>query len=386
VHILMIAPQFSPLVGGYEKAAERLASEIAKRGHRVTVLTERRVQCWPSRETMHGFELRRLRCIYRPGLHLLTSLLSFAVFLLTKGWQYQVVHVHQYGYHSALAVLVGRILQMPVVIKITSTGALGIEQALAGEQKASRLLASLHRKMDACIATTVEAQEEAARFGIPRKRIQIVPNGIDTDVFKPCDLQGKAELKRRLGLGRSLTVLYSGRLSPAKNPEGLIEAWNAISRDVPNAELVFIGDGPLRKALEDRTATLGLNESVRLAGNKPEVLSWYQAADIFVLPSHQEGLSNSLLEAMSCGLPVVSTRVSGSTGIFAESDVGELVDVGDMPGLATALRCLLTNPTRRATCGLRAREYARARFSIQAVTGETLALYARLVEGEPRCS
>ncbi|HBP88417.1 MAG TPA: glycosyltransferase family 4 protein [Nitrospirales bacterium] len=385
--VLMIAPQFRPLVGGYERAAERLSVELVRLGQEVTVIAERRDRSWPAREQQDGVMVRRLRCIYRPGIHALSSLLSFAAFLLTRGWQYHVIHVHQYGYHAALAVLVGRMLKLPVVIKITSTGTQGIEQALAGEQKAPGLLAALHRKMDACIATTVEAQGEAVRFGIPQDRIRLIPNGIDTDFFKPCDTQGKTELKSRLGLGTSLTVLYSGRLSPVKNPEGLIEAWNAIYRDVPNAELVLIGEGPLRKVLEDRVAALGLNASVRLVGHQPDVLLWYQAADIFILPSHREGLSNSLLEAMSCGLPVVSTRVSGCTDIFAESDIGEIVDVGDFHGLARALGSLLTHhPTRRDSCGFRAREFARTRFSIQAVAEKTLALYARLVEGGPRYS
>lgn len=384
--VLMIAPQFRPLVGGYERAAERLAIELAQQGQEVTILTERRAASWPSSETIHGFKLQRLWCIYRPGIHALSSLLSFAAFLLTKGWRYHVIHVHQYGYHAALAVLVGKMFQVPVVIKITNTGAQGIEQALAGEQKAPGLLASLHRKMDACIATTTEAQEEAGRFGIAQDRIRLIPNGIDTAFFKPCNTHEKEALKSRLGLGKSLTVLYSGRLSPAKNPEGLIEAWHTIYREMPNAELVLIGDGPLRKALENRVTALGLKTSVLFAGLQSDVLSWYQAADIFVLPSHREGLSNSLLEAMSCGLPVVSTRVSGSTGIFLESDVGELIEVGDSPGLVTAVRSLLTDPARCAACSLRAREYASTTFSIQAVAEKTLALYVRLVEDGRRYS
>ncbi len=382
----MIAPQFRPLVGGYERAAERLAEELVSLGHEVTVIADCRDKCWPRMETTNGVTVRRLWCIYRTGLHLLTALLSHAAFLLLNGRRYDVFHIHQYGYHAAVTVVIGRLLRRPIILKITNTGAQGIEQALVDEKKTSRLLALLHRKVDACIATTVEAQEEAARFGIPRERIRVIPNGIASDFFKPCDRQGKAEIKKRLGLGSSLTVLYCGRLSSAKNAEGLIEAWNAIHCNVSNAELVLIGDGPMRKILESRVAAHGLTMSIRLAGLQPEVLSWYQAADVFVLPSHHEGLSNSLLEAMSCGLPVVSTRVSGSTSIFAERDVGELVDVGDIPGLATALLRLLTDATRRGTCGFRAREYARVRFSIQAVAEETLGLYAQLVEGGSRYS
>lgn len=384
--ILMIAPQFRPLVGGYERAAERLSEELTRMGHEVTVVADCRDKRWPRSEFTNGFNLRRLWCIYRPGLHILTALLSLATFLLLHGRRYDVFHVHQYGHHAALVIVIGRLLNKPIVLKITNTGAQGIKQALAGEPTTPGLLASLHRKTDACIATTVEAQEEAAYFGIPKKRIRIVPNGIDTDFFKPCNLLGKMEIKRQLGLGQSLTVLYSSRLSPAKNPEGLIAAWSAIYRDVKDAQLVLIGDGPLRKTLEDRVAALGLNESVKFAGLQREVLQWYQAADVFVLPSHHEGLSNSLLEAMSCGLPIISTRVSGSTGIFAESDIGELVDVGDMKGLANALLRLLGDPPRRALCGRRARENAKTRFSIQVVAGETLALYGQLVEDGSRYS
>jgi glycosyltransferase involved in cell wall biosynthesis len=248
--VLMIAPQFRPLVGGYERAAERLSEELTRMGHEVTVIADCRDKRWPRIETEKGFTLRRLWCIYRPGLHIFTALLSHAAFLLLHGRRYDVFHIHQYGHHAALTAVIGRLFRRPTILKITNTGAQGIEQALVQEQKASRLLGSLHRKVDACIATTVEAQAEAARFGIPRERIRIIPNGIDTDFFKPCDLQGKAEIKRRLGLGRPLTVLYSGRLSSAKNAEGLIEVWNAIYRHVPNTELVLIGDGPLREMLK----------------------------------------------------------------------------------------------------------------------------------------
>lgn len=377
----MIAPQFRPLVGGYERAAERLAGELAKEGHRVTVVTERREASWPRRELGLGFELRRLRCLYRPGIHAMTSLLSFTAFLLIHGGKYHIIHVHQYGYHAALALVVGKLFQIPVVVKLTNTGAQGIKDTLAAEQKWPHWLAFLHKRMDACIVTTEEVQKEAVQFGIAQDRIRLIPNGINTQYFKPCTSQEKVELKCRLGLKRSCVVLYAGRLTSAKNPEGLIEAWRSIDRDMPNAELVLIGDGPLRTVLEDRVTALGLNGSVRLAGLQSDVLAWYQAADVFILPSHREGLSNSLLEAMSCGLPIVSTRVSGSTGVFAERDVGELVDVGDTPGLVRALRSLLSDGARRRLCSCHAREHAARTFSIETITEKTLALYMQLVHG-----
>jgi glycosyltransferase involved in cell wall biosynthesis len=114
-------------------------------------------------------------------------------------------------------------------------------------------------------------------------------------------------------------------------------------------------------------------------GEQSDVMSWYQVADVFVLSSHYEGLSNSLLEAMSCGLPVASTRVSGSEDIFADVDVGEIVVPGDAQAMALSLSRLLADPARRTECGIRARTYAKEKYSISSVAKNTSALYERLV-------
>lgn len=376
--VLMISPQFQPLVGGYERAAERLAIELASKGHTVTLVAERRNRQWPRTQTLKGVSVKRLWCAYRPGWHSITSFLSFLAFFLLYVRRFDVIHVHQYGHHAALAVALRRLSGKPVVLKLTSTAAQGIGAAIAGKRISTGLGAMLHRRVSALIATSTTALEEAVRFGIARNRIRLIPNGIETNHFFPSPSTEKVTLKSKLGLKKPLTVLYCGRLSPAKNPAGLISAWSAIHRDLPDCELVLIGDGPLRLDLDDQIIRLGLSASARLIGYQAEVLPWYQAADVFALPSHHEGLSNSLLEALSCGLPVVSTRVSGSTDVFAEADVGELVEVGDIPGIAKALHGLLKDSGRRAACGTNARQYARAKCSIHAVAEATEDLYRAL--------
>ena len=93
--VLMIAPQFRPIIGGYERAAERLAIGLVKEGHHVDVVTERRDSAWPVLETLSGVRVRRLWCLPRRGLHVLTALGSLAWFLLREGRSYHVWHVHQ---------------------------------------------------------------------------------------------------------------------------------------------------------------------------------------------------------------------------------------------------------------------------------------------------
>lgn len=374
----MIAPQFYPLVGGYERAAERLAVELVNRGHAVTVVAERRNREWPSKQVLGGVRIRRIWCAFRPGWHAFTSSVSFVVFLMLNGRRFDVLHVHQYGLHLALAVALRSLLGKPVVLKLTSTATQGISQAIGRKRSSHSLLIKLHQQVNALIATSAAAVKEAVQFGIPKERIYLISNGIDTERYAPCSLQDRAMLKKRLGYRRPFTVLYTARLAPAKNPTGLLQAWSLIHRELSDCELVLVGDGPLRQELVERIGQLGLSDSVQLVGYQQDVVPWYQVADVFVLPSHHEGLSNSLLEALSCGLPVVSTRVSGSTDVFSEADVGELVEVGDMMEFAKALRGLLTNPERRKLCGVSARQYAVEKCSIRAVAKATLELYQAL--------
>ena len=377
LHILMISPAFRPIIGGYERAAERLSAALCRAGYRVTVITERRDKKWPRKEVVDQVTVVRLWCVYRRGVHVFTSFMSFAIFLLTKGCRYQIFHVHQYGYHAALAVVVGRLLRKPVLIKVTSTSTEGIAPALASS-RFSRPMMALHRAVSACIVTSTEAAREAVQFGIPEERIKLLPNGIDVDEFRPATDAEKLRLRIRLGITRSLVVLYSGRLVAFKNVGGLLESWSEIHRDV-DAVLVIVGDGPLRSTLEAKCRYLGLASSVRFIGQQLDVLPWYQVADVFVLSSHYEGLSNSLLEAMSCGLPVASTRVSGSVDIFADVDIGELTAPGDAEAMAASLARLLADPARRAACGSQARAYAKAKYSISSVAKDTSALYECLV-------
>jgi glycosyltransferase involved in cell wall biosynthesis len=378
--ILMVSPQFRPIVGGYERAAERLSRELVSQGTAVTVITERRYREWPRRETIDGFGVMRFPSIYRPRLHMLTSLLSFAVWLLCTGRRHDVFHVHQYGYHLAVALVCGRLLGRPVVLKLTSTGSMGIVKALAAPgMKGGRLLLALHRRVDGCLVTSQAAQEEAFALGIPPDRVHLIPNGIDLGHFRPAADNEKQALRRTLGLGVAPVVLYVGRLSQEKNPAGLLAAWELVRREFPDAQLVIVGAGPLEGLLRSSVADGTAAGSVRIVGASDDVLSWYRASDLFVLPSLIEGLSNSLIEAMACGLPVVSTRVSGSEDVFAAGNIGELVATGETEALADGIGRLLADPDSRRRCGAIAREVAEAHFSLTAVTRRVTRVYAEIL-------
>jgi glycosyltransferase involved in cell wall biosynthesis len=382
--VLMISPQFHPLIGGYERSAERLSVALATRGVSVTVITERRDRAWPAMECIDGYEVRRLFCLYQRHLHTITSLLSFAGFLLRHGREFDVWHVHQYGYHAALAVALGKLLHRPVVLKLTSSAAMGIENAL-GRGIAGCILRYFHRRASACLAVSEETRDEAVRFGISPEHIHIIPNGVDSRQFHPASLEERAAARRSLGLDCERLVLYVGRMSAEKNPLGLLDAWGAIDmRAREGALLALVGDGPDWDQVHARAQTPKLASSVHLAGARSDVATWYRAADVYVIPSHLEGLSNTMIEALASGLPVISTRVSGSSILLESPAAGLVVDVGNIEQLAGAMEILLQDEAARTRLSKNARLAFESRFSLTTFSKKMISLYEELLKRDER--
>lgn len=379
LRILMMAPQYRPLVGGYERAAERLSTALAARGHNVTVVTDRRERSWPRREVYHGVIIRRLSCLFKPRLHMPTSLASLAWFLLLKGRGFDVWHVHQYGLHAALAIGLGRVLERPTVLKLTSSGQQGVARAMDGHPLA-RMVTRLLGSASGVVALTRETVDEALAVGMPRARIHQLGNGVDTASYQPTPEADRGEAKQVVGIEGRRAVLYVGRLSPEKNVEGLIRAWVEARPFMPAGwMLVMVGEGPSRAQLEVQIDQSDLTGEVMVAGQQANVEAWMAAADVYVSSSLWEGLSNTLLEAMSCGLPVAVTRVSGVTELVEDADAGLVVEVGDDAALASAIVRLAQDVHLRRRLGDAARLAVERTYSLEAVADRHETLYRRLM-------
>ena len=213
-------------------------------------------------------------------------------------------------------------------------------------------------------------------IGLPSSRVHLIPNGLDTQIFRPTTGPDREQARARLGLDASPLVVTVCRLSPEKKLPGLLEAWARIRPAHPEARLAIVGDGSEMPGLRKQAERLGLGGSLLLPGNCSDPESWYFAGDMYVLCSSHEGLSNSLIEALCCGLPIVSTRVSGSEDILAAVDVGLLVPVDDEDALGDAISELLADPERARACGRRAGEYGTAHYSLASVTEQVERLYA----------
>ena len=192
--------------------------------------------------------------------------------------------------------------------------------------------------------------------------VKIAP-GIDTDHFAPVDA---SELRKKLGLHDKKTIVSVGRLVHRKGQDILIEAMPAICREIPDAHLVMIGEGPYRSYLENRRKVLGLEEKVTFIGRiqYAELPTYICIGDLFVMPSRSrlaglevEGLGIVYLEASACGLPVIAGNSGGAPDAVLAGETGLVVDGTHVNDVASAVIELLNDPERSQRMGQRGREW-----------------------------
>lgn len=208
-------------------------------------------------------------------------------------------------------------------------------------------------------------------------KVVVIRNGVDVAGWSASKVdRGGRRMELRLA-GRDLLVGAVGRLDRQKGFPVLIRAM-ALLKDLP-LKCAILGEGPERPRLEALIRQLGLESSVWLLGEKPDVTQWLSAFDLFCLPSHWEGLPNSLLEAMALGLPVVASNVDGVPEAVRDGHDGALVPPGNPAALARALRALAGDPTRRAALGEAARATVAERFTLRRMLREYETAYDSLV-------
>lgn len=221
---------------------------------------------------------------------------------------------------------------------------------------------------------------EFERF--PAAKVRVIPNGVDTDRFTPAPRS--AALREELGFGPTTPLVgILAALRPEKNHELFLAMADRVRREVPEARFVVIGDGPERANIERIAKERGLidpqspeRSAVRLLGNRDDVPTLLAELDVLTLTSHNEANPVSILEAMSCGVPVVATDVGSVSGSVHDGETGYLVPAGDEAGLARRVAGLLDEPLHAQTLGDAGRRHVVENASLGVMVGG----YERLLD------
>jgi glycosyltransferase involved in cell wall biosynthesis len=216
---------------------------------------------------------------------------------------------------------------------------------------------------------------------VRRDTLTVLPNGVDVENWQP-DAGIRATARRELGLTDEFLWLAAGRLEPVKDYSTLLHAMVSVPEP---ARLMIAGSGPLMIALQQLSASLGLERRVRFLGFVPDVRRTMQAADAFVLSSLWEGLPMALLEAGACALPVVATDVPGSQEAVVSGQTGWLTPAGDTASLAAVMTSVMqTSPEKRSAMGKCARQRILDQFSMKTVLTRWEQFYAALLRENSR--
>jgi glycosyltransferase involved in cell wall biosynthesis len=393
---------FPPETGGTGMIAARLTQGLAERGLEVQVMTRQVTPNCPAQERVGGVHVRRINPAGRmkgAGWRALPAMLAFigrlARALILDRRLYDLVVVSGMKTIPITVVPVCRLLGKKCVVRVESPFEL-VEPISAESLQmmngfigrfVSRVLKILQRgvlrRADCVIAISADIATLLLGLKHPPQRVARIANAVDLTEFKPVPAADREQLRGRLGFPRGRTiVLYVGRLSRAKGVMMLIDAWPGLVEKYPNAYLVMVGSGhgswdDCEADIVEQIRKHDLALHVNLVGHSNRVPEYLQAADFFVSPSDYEGFSLTLVEALGCAIPVLTTAVGAAPEIIGDGVNGFLCPPRNKEALSAALLQAFTRQQEWPDIGERGRESAQA-FDVPEVVNQYVALLREL--------
>ena len=381
VDVLMITGVYYPEVSGAANQCRQLANVLREKVSFV-VLTTTRNPHLPPLSQVDGIDVFRVLLKKRSVGDYCRAIFKFTTFFLFQKKNFQIVHLHGFSYKSAFLTALSKIYHKKVIIKMTSVGH---DDPIAMRQRGF-LLNYFFSKAGSYVGVTPLFERLYSQSQLPANRLKLIPNGVDTTKFRPVTDGEHVVLRDQLNLPREMKlILFVGHFSREKCPDVLLDAWNYyIANKYVNTGIVFVGstnpdsyevDAYVVKEVK-RLARTYQGKRIFFVERTHETEKYYQAADIFVMPSLREGLPNAMLEAMSCELPVVVSRLEGVTDWVVENDVnGLLISPGNGGELSEALIRLLGDAELSNALGKKARKTIKKRFRIEKMAGKYEKLY-----------
>jgi len=319
-----------PTFGGSGAVATELGMQLAQRGHEIHFISYAqpfRLASFSERVFFHEVEMEHYPLFEHPPYSLA---LAVALHDAASKHELDLIHVHYAIPHAASAWVAREMLQgagLPTVTTLHGTDItlVGLHPSFHAITRFSIL------KSDGITAVSTFLKEETVRdFGVPSERIEVIPNFVDIDVYRP----GREPCHRAsLAPGGEKILMHISNFRPVKRVVDVVEVFARVTSRIPS-RLVMIGDGPDRPRARERAEELGVADQVVFLGKHASVDELLPCADLFLLPSESESFGLVALEAMASGAPVVAARVGGLAEVVPHGDAGYLFEMGDTSTMA----------------------------------------------------
>jgi glycosyltransferase involved in cell wall biosynthesis len=375
----MVAANLPPAYSGAGLQAVTLAREFRRQGKEVVFITRAREGA-PSHDSLDGFEVFRVRYGDKPNPHLsefCRQIAQLARLFFKLRNRYEVVMF--FGPDGGLPHAWTLLPLMHACGKRTFTRMmlLNASDPIGLKRRRFGWIRLMPYRLHHGVISLSTALSKSYRsvFG-SEDRLVCIPNGVDITRFRPLDAETRDALRLELGLDpRLLYCATVGRLSIRKGIDTLIDAWCHVVRLRPDARLVLIGperdehrnveDRKCLKDIKEKVSAHGIGDTIVWTGRTDSVERYLQCADVFAFTSRREGCPNALLEAMACGLPIVTTEIQDITTDLVTDGQDALMVQQDADAVASALLSLIDNAALRCRLGAAARRRAESEFAIE---------------------
>jgi L-malate glycosyltransferase len=290
--------------------------------------------------------------------------------------------LHTFGIRSStLTCKVRKSVSLPWIIRLPNVNATDYNNPIRGffSQQFNNYLI---RRADALQVISPQLKNYVERWRRPPRRIYLIPNGIDTRHYS---VPYSSSVRERFQIPEEAPIIGStGRLERIKGYDVLLTAFSSILRSHPTARLLLVGEGPERGSLLRQAHDLGIEKSLILPGFSSDIREYLAVFDVYVCSSRSEGVSNSVLEAMSMQRPVIATQVGGMESIMENRKEGLLIAPEDPAALTSALVALLGNATQATQFAKAARARVEREFSTAVMIERVQAMYDEAVSQRER--
>jgi N-acetyl-alpha-D-glucosaminyl L-malate synthase BshA len=347
-----------PTYGGSGVLATELGVELARRGHSVHFITYavpiRLIESLPN-VFFHKVDVPDYPLFEYPS-YCLSLASKIAEVSLCQGLD--LLHAH-YAIPHAASALLARLILGRAEFKIITT-LHGTDITLVGNQPALKMVVnySMAKSEGLTAVSHFLKQKTLEEFGI-KKEIRVIPNFVDIEKFSPKE---SSELADQLGLGQEKILCHISNFRPLKRIDNVIKIFHNVNKEI-ESRLLLIGDGPERENAEKLSQQLGIYDNILFLGKQSSLAKFLSLADILLLPSETESFGLVALEALSCQVPVIATRVGGLPELIRDGESGYLFSIGDVEGMSRAALRLLQNDEKRKKMGKKGREIAQNHYA-----------------------